>query len=66
MPCLMQLLTRLHVFYTPIFRTQKDASLEIKSIALNNCFSYRNVFKWRQLFVKKLFLKQGVCVGEIV
>ena len=38
---------------TVIFVTLKDNSLEINSSAMNNCFSYRNVFqKWRQCCVK--------------
>ena len=30
---------------TVIFGTLKDGCLEINSLALNNCFSYRNVFQ---------------------
>ena len=37
---------RLHVSQTIVgFGTLKDGSLEINSLALNNCFSYRNVFQ---------------------
>ena len=38
--------TWLHVSQTILsFGTLKDDSLEIYSLALNNCFSYRNVFQ---------------------
>ena len=30
---------------TVMFGTLKDGSLQIDSLALNNCFSYRNVFQ---------------------
>ena len=30
---------------TVIFETLKDGSLEINSLALNNCFSYRKIFQ---------------------
>ena len=55
----MQLLTWLHVSdYRNFFGTLKDDSLEINTLALNNCFSYRNVFQndvsvWSKMVLKK-------------
>ena len=43
--CLVQLLTWLTYWTTVIFGTLKDDSLQINSFALDNCFSYRNVFQ---------------------
>ena len=42
---------------TVIFGTLKDGSLEINSLALNNCFSYRNVFKNSAKALSKMVLK---------
>ena len=42
---LVQLLPSYMCRTTVIFVTQKDGSLQINSLASNNCFSYRNVFQ---------------------
>ena len=46
------LVTRIYVSDYRIFRTLKYGSLEINSLALNNCFGYRNVFQWHQRLAK--------------
>ena len=45
---------------TVMFGTLKDSSLEIKSLALNNCFSYKNV---SQNGVKSLISKSFHRIG---
>ena len=40
-----------------IFETLKDGSLEINSLALNNCFSYKNVFQNGVNALLKVILK---------
>ena len=60
LPCLVQLLTWLHVSRTTIiFGSLKVGSLKISSLALNNnyCFSYRNVFQNVVNALSKMVLK---------
>ena len=40
-----------------MFGTLKDGSLEINSLALNNCFSYRNIFQNDVNALSKMVLK---------
>ena len=48
--------TWLHVSRTIVsFGTLKDGSLEINSLALNHCFSYRNVFQNGVNALSKIF-----------
>ena len=55
---MVQLLTWLDVLdYNLIFGTLKDGFLEINSLALNNCFSYRNVFQNGVNTLSKMVLK---------
>ena len=47
---------------TVIFRTLKGGSLQINSLALKNCFSYRNVFQNGVNALSKMVLKNpGFC-----
>ena len=42
-----------------LFGTLKDGSLQINSLALNNCFSYRNIFQNGVNTLSKRFKKPG-------
>ena len=42
------------------FETLTDGSLEINSLALNNCFSYRNVYQNGANVLSKMVLKNPV------
>ena len=55
----MQLLTWLHV------RTLKGGSLEINSLALTNCFNYRNVFQNGVNILSKMVLKTQFFVKKL-
>merc|ERR1712240_255136 len=45
-----------------IFGTLKDGSLQINTLALNNCFSYRNIFQNGVNALSKMVLKKpGFC-----
>ena len=60
MPCLIHLLTWLHVSdYTIIFGTRVDGILQ-NSFAFNNCFSYINVFQNSRNALSKMVLKTPV------
>ena len=65
LPCLVQLLTWLHVSITVIFGTLKDGSLEINSLALNHCFSYRNVWQNGVKAFSKMVLKNSVFCQKV-
>ena len=49
-----------HVGLLLMFGTPKNGYLKIHILPSNNCFSYRNVTKWRQSFVKNSFEKNSV------
>ena len=42
------------------FGTLEDGSLEINNLALNNCFSYRNVFQNGSNALSKIVLENAV------
>ena len=57
------LVTRVGLTY--FFRTLTDGSLEINSLALNNCFSFKNVFQNGANALSKMVLKNPVFVKRL-
>ena len=57
LPCLIQLLTCLHVSEYQIFETLKSISLKTNSLPLNDCFRYRNFLQNGVKNLSKFVLK---------